>query len=159
MADRLKRGVRSLRDSLGKVLPTLASRITCALLAVVSACLCFIPGFNVLNYYSGLAIAIVGGLSVGLSNAGQPTGSDGDSLGRIVATRLVQATFLAAVPLSILLLNALRVTNCDLWAGVTFFAVGPLATILIASQWGLAARLLGRTGRRSILYFLLLYYL
>ncbi len=154
MADRFKRGMTSPVRLLVRALPTRTSRIVGALLAATASALCVIPGFNVLNYYSGLAIAVVGGLLVGLTNASDPIQPTRARLRTIILGRLAQALFLACIPLVILLLNAFRVTNCDLMAGLSFYAVGPLATILIASQWGLAARLLGQTRQRSILAFL-----
>jgi tetratricopeptide (TPR) repeat protein len=159
LVDRLKRGALALQGVIVAALPSSASRIVCGLLGGFALACCFVPGFDVLNYYSGLAISIVGGLGVGLATAMGPQPIPGEPLGRLLWKRLVTALAICLVPLSVLLLNAVRVINCDPETGLAFYAVGPTATMLLAAVWGLAALLLGRSRKRSALCFLVVWML
>jgi tetratricopeptide (TPR) repeat protein len=154
LGDRLKRGLLGLQGLIVAALPSGSSRIVCGLLGCLALACCFVPGFDVLNYYSGLAISIAGGLGVGFAVALGPQPTPGDTLKRLLWKRLVTALTICLIPLGVLLLNATRVINCDPGTGLAFYAVGPGATMLLAAVWGLAALLLGRSRKRSALFFL-----
>lgn len=101
-----------------------------------------LPGFDVLDYYFSLAIGIVGGvvgLQLGLTAArrgglGAPGAVPPQ---RLAAAALLATALVLALPLAVVLLNALRVKNCNLLGGLAFYALGPLLGALYATVLGL----------------------
>jgi len=111
--------------------------------------LCLVPGFNVLNHYASLGLALPGSFIAAWM--GHQVASDRrDEPLRIrflLAARA--AVVLLCLPLGVLLLNALRVKNCDIPEGIAFYLAGAGASLLFASQVGAGASLVapGRWGR------------
>jgi len=109
----------------------------------------FVPGFDAPNYYSALALAIVGGLVMG-------------PVGAIVARRALARgdnPFVAALgaslapsllPLAVLLVNGVRVQQCDVLAGVWFYLLGPPLSCAFAAIVGAACASLHRLHRVSV---------
>jgi hypothetical protein len=141
----------------------------------VGGALCFVPLFDVLGYEWCLAMAVVGALA-------------GAQLGAVVTTRqrrlhapatvarlygaVVARTWLLLVPpLLAIVANAARVRNCDLAAGLAWFALLPLVSAAMGAAAGVVAGLSFRWRRAlwpsllavgaigcSILYGLVRYY-
>jgi tetratricopeptide (TPR) repeat protein len=116
----------------------------------------FLPLFNVLGYdFSfalGLATALagvdIGHGTVSAARASERAVSAPGLAGEAIATTLA----VLVVPLLISLANALRVRNCNLGAGLAFFALLPVGTAIFAAVTGVAvglvvpARRLGRVA-------------
>lgn len=151
------------RRYLSRAVQTWTARVSLALVTIVAGVLCFVPGFNALNYYSALATAAVGGILAGLSGAAaafKASHAAGDPDVRVTrpfADAALAAALLALVPLLLLSLNAFRVKNCDLFEGVLFYLVGPGISILFASQMGAVCGLLARKGWHAPVFFGLLW--
>ncbi|MGM0574136.1 MAG: hypothetical protein ACQEXJ_00185 [Myxococcota bacterium] len=145
-----------MRAGLAAAWRTRSARIGTALVAIVAIALCFVPGFDVLNYYSSLALALVGALVAGVVGAADGRAGLADDPGRprpifLGAARAVLP--LAVLPPAILLLNSLRVKNCDPLEGLAFYGMGPGLSMLFAGQIGAACALLVRRGRWATLLF------
>ena len=135
-----------------------------AILAAATAALCFVPLFDVLGYELSLALALLASLGSGLVAAAYPQrvrdqlapfpGARWTVL-RLYSVVLGLGLGLLALPLALSLLNALRVRNCDIFEGLAFFLLGPVASVAVATACGLAAGLLapGRRGA-SVLWLL-----
>ena len=117
---------------------TRTSKASLAVLVTAALVCCIIPGFNLLGYYSCLCLALLGGLVAGITSAVETweTVADGTS----VRERFYGAAYRLwphlLVPAMILLANALRVQNCDPVEGVAFYLMGPVASMVFASQVG-----------------------
>lgn len=129
-------------------------------MALLGALLCFIPLFNILGYESSAALGAVGGFLVAwltahslrdLERGVLASDSPEDLLARF-ARLYARHLLLLLAPLGLLLLNALRVPNCDPLAGVAFFLlIAPMALLMgQASAWG-ASALLSKTWARALL--------
>jgi hypothetical protein len=117
------------------------SRVRTAHLLVTAAAagLCFVPLFNLLGYESSAAMGVVLGLAALILTArdGAATGAPGPlehSRGPVegLFAALPARLALGLGPLVILLLNALRVRNCDPAAGLVWWALIPM----LAIAWG-----------------------
>jgi len=117
-----------------------------------SIALCFVPLFNLLGFESSFAVGLVaaffaidlghGSVARARKRGEQP--ALWPSLGHALASTLL----LLAIPLVLLLLNAARVKNCNIPAGLGFFALLPLGTVLFATPIGVLCALHGpRHGR------------
>ncbi len=131
----------------GFSLPGPSFWIAAGLLAAFSAVLAFIPLFNVLGYefcaaISALVSATAGPVAIGVARRRPAVFSSGTRPGSVAAGLCVRAIFhnLATLiaPLAIILLNALRVTNCNLAIGFLFYLLLPTATAMVCSIWGTA---------------------
>ena len=132
------------------------STIVLVVLIVLGAGLCFVPLFDVLGYEWCLAMAVaasLAGASLGALRVGRErrertasavTAAEAHA-GRTVvalwwgATRSVWLCLLA--PLGAILLNALRVRNCDLGAGIAWFAMLPLCSAACGAAAGVVVGL------------------
>jgi hypothetical protein len=121
-------------------------------LVLLAAALDFAPLFNVLGYDFAFAI----GLATALAGADIGHGAVGAarrierqvSPPRVAAEAIVATWAILAVPLLISLANAFRVRNCNLGAGLAFFALLPVCTGAFAAGMG-AAVAIALPGRRS----------
>jgi len=119
------------------------------LMVALTGVLCFLPGVGILNYYSSLAVALVGGLLAGFAGISAARGAV--ARGAVPFVEALWAGLWVAVPPPLLLLlNGLRVTNCDPLEGLAFYVVGAGLSILLAAQVGAFAALLGRRRRWAI---------
>jgi tetratricopeptide (TPR) repeat protein len=129
---------------------SIVARVLLALFLCLTLGLCLVPGFNLLNYYASLALALPGSLLaawLGVHvSARLPNASEHG------AARFVRAASgalaLLAVPPIVLLANSLRVQNCDLSEGLAFYLAGAGASMLFASQVGAASSMVVR-GRSA----------
>ena len=107
---------------------TAAWWISLGLLVALALGLCVLPGFDVLGYYSWLALALAGGLMGGLTAAW-------DGVSRVAhGPPSARSCFVGAaldlwphmvLPPALLAANAFRVLNCDLPEGVAFALIDP----------------------------------
>ena len=139
------------------------------MLFAVGAALCFVPLFDVLGYEWCLAMAVasslagasIGALAVGRERqertASAVTAADAHAGATVAAlwwtaTRRVWAGLL--LPLAAILLNALRVRNCDLAAGIGWFAMLPMLSAAMGAGAGVLAGLVrpwrGRLGPAAL---------
>jgi hypothetical protein len=127
-----------------------------ALLAVLAAVLCFVPLFDVLGYDFAFALGMAAAFAcvdVGQGVARAHTSSPSEArapraIGRQVGVAVAISLGLLVAPLLLSLANGLRVRNCNLVAGLGFFALLPVATALFAAPAGVLAGLLApRRGR------------
>ena len=109
--------------------------------------LCLLPGFNILNYYASLALALPGsllaawlGVHACRQQFEQATGS-----AAYFKTALVSVSALVCLPPVVLLVNAIWVKNCDPLEGFAFYLAGAGTSMLIASQVGAASALMTRS--------------
>jgi hypothetical protein len=128
------------------------------LLALAAGVLCALPLFNVLGFDYALALGLLAGFAAidvghGVVAAARRRGDD-PQLGASLGTALVSALALLIIPLVISLLNALRVRNCNLGAGLHFFVLLPVATALYAAPLGVLAGLLWPRRGRLIAYLI-----
>lgn len=132
-------------------------RLAMALLGALAIGLCFLPGFDALDYYASLAVAAAGGLLGGFAGVGVAREAlrrpEAPTVGAIFARAALSSALLAALPAVILLLDALRVKNCDPLEGLAFYAMGAGCSTLFAGQLGAAAGLATGGRRRGHLLF------
>lgn len=128
-----------------------------ALLGIVAIGLCFVPGFDALDYYASLALAAVGGLVGGFAGVGvardalrgpAPLGATPAGPGWVFRRSALAALCLMVPPAVILLLDALRVRNCDPVEGFAFYLMGAGFSIFFAVQLGAAVGLV--SGGRAL---------
>lgn len=143
MVSRLGKATRTVGRLVALSLHTRMSRLALIGMVGLSLWLCFVPGFNLLNYYSCLVLASAGGLWMGLAAVEDGWERRGHGLRRTFGVAAGRACLVALLCASVLLLNGLWVQNCDLGSGMLFFALSPLFTMVFASQWGVAAGTLG----------------
>jgi tetratricopeptide (TPR) repeat protein len=127
-----------------------------AILTLLGAALCFVPLFDVLGYEWCLVMAIaaslagahVGAVRVWRQRRERPpsavTAAEARPGASVIAlwwgaTARLWAALL--VPLAAVLLNALRVRNCDFAAGFAWFAMLPLASAALGAAAGTVAGL------------------
>jgi hypothetical protein len=159
MLDRARQAVNALR---ARAVGRFGARtlVWGALLAALALVLDFVPLYDLLGYDFSFALglaAALGGVDIGhgvLVRARRASGQAGSGplgrpeLARVFgrAGRLAAGTLIA--PLLLSLANAARVRNCSLAAGLGFFALLPVATILYAAPAGVLAGLVApRRGR------------
>lgn len=131
-----RRAVAPLRETRTTLVVTL-------LLGVVAVGCSFTPGFDFLGYYSALVIGGAGGLLGGF--AGLAAARAALASGRSpLAAALRAAAWPAALPAVILLLNALRVRNCDPVEGFVFYVVSAAFSVgygaCVGAFWAVVAR-------------------
>jgi hypothetical protein len=133
-----------------------------AVLAALALTLDFVPLFDVLGYDFSFALGLVAalaavdigqgvvarwrsGVAVGANVGGAPAMVP---VGRLALTAVLVALGALVLPLVLSLLSALRVRNCSLGAGLAFFLLLPVGTVLFAAPAGVLAGLLApRRGR------------
>ena len=105
--------------------------------SILGAVLCFLPGLDAPNYHAAFITALVGSLIAG------PVGIAAAHR----ALRLQRNPFAAALrsglptalmPLVLLLLNGMRVRQCDVFSGVAFMLVASVFSMLWAALMGAA---------------------
>lgn len=124
------------------------TRIAWAASVVAAAILCQLPLFSLLGYESSAVMgAVLGVLAAWLSAwefSGQrlsgPLAPDRrDSPALDWARRLVPRLALSVPPLALLLLNMVRVRNCDPLTGLAFWLAIPVPSIVLGHTLGFAA--------------------
>jgi len=138
-------------------LPGPAFLVAAGLLFALSAVLAFVPLFDLLGYEFCAAVSLLVSMTAGpvaigvvrrrpaaLASETSPLALIGGLYIRAAAWNL--ATLV--LPLVVILLNALRVKNCDIPEGLLFFGLLPVATALVCSAWGTAV---GLACRRRVL--------
>jgi len=107
-----------------------------------AAVLDFLPLFNVLGYDFCFALGLV--TAVAASDVGHGVvvtarrHARPASTPRLVGEAMLSGSALLILPLVLSLANALRVRNCNLAAGLAFFALLPVATAIFAAVAGAA---------------------
>ncbi len=115
-------------------------------LAALAGGLAFVPLFDLLGYEFSAAVSLLASALVGPAAIGVVRRSPA-----LPALRLWLRAALAGLaallpPLLIILLNGLRVTNCNPGEGLLLYLLLPVATAVVTSGWGTALALL--VGRR-----------
>jgi hypothetical protein len=132
-----------------------------ALLVLLAVGLDFVPLFDVLGY----DVSFVLGLAAALAavDVGQGTVARWRQVGvaptpattvRLCARAVAAGLGLLVLPLLLSLANALRVRNCNLWAGLGFFLLLPVATTVYAAPAGVLAGLASPRRGRLLAYAL-----
>ena len=124
-----------------------------SVLAILGLVLCGLPLFNLLGFDYAFVVGLLTALGAadvghGLVERHRTLAPD-LPLGRLAARACLAGASLLALPLLFSLGNALRIRNCNLAAGLAFYALLPLGTALVASQAGLVAALIFPGRRRG----------
>lgn len=134
----------------GYTLPGPSFWIAGGLLAILSAVFACTPLFNLLGYEFSAAISALvsltaGPVAIGVVRRRPAVMSSGTRPGSVAVALCLRAIahnlVTLVVPLAIILLNALRVTNCNLALGLLFYLLLPVATSVVCSIWGTAVGL------------------
>ncbi|HEX3697062.1 MAG TPA: hypothetical protein VH374_16920 [Polyangia bacterium] len=148
-----------VRRALGAVNARLGRRalIWGGLLAVAAAALDFVPLFDLLGFDFSFALgfgAALAGVDVGhgvvarARAAGAWSPGQPPPVGRLAVRAALTGLTLLLLPLLLSLANAVRVANCSVGAGLAFYALLPVGTMLYAAPAGaLAAMIFPRRGR------------
>ncbi len=132
-----------------------------ALLGIAAAAMCLVPLFNLLGYESSLLLSLLSSVAamhlgvvavVSARHGLSPSGAEAADMypgwavfscfGRAFGTTLL----LLLLPLGLLLLNGLRVRNCDYLAGASFFLMMPVASAGCGAALGTVTGLLTKKG-------------
>ncbi len=120
-------------------------------LALAALALDFVPLFDLLGFDFSFAVGLVAafaaadvghGAVAAARRAQRPV-----SLLSLVFSAIAAGLALLAAPLLLSLANALRVRNCNLPVGLAFYALLPVASVLVAAPAGVLAGLLVRGPR------------
>jgi tetratricopeptide (TPR) repeat protein len=120
-------------------------------LALAALALDFVPLFDLLGFDFSFALGLVAtfaaadvghGAVAAARRAQRPV-----SLLSLVLSAIAAGLALLAAPLLLSLANALRVRNCNLPVGLAFYALLPVASVLVAAPAGVLAGLLVRGPR------------
>jgi tetratricopeptide (TPR) repeat protein len=123
------------------------------LLLVTAGILACVPLFNLLGYEFCAAISLMLSITAGPVAIGAARRRaailSGDASPQWVVARvylhgLILNLATLVLPLAVILLNALRVKNCNPGVGFLFFLLLPVATAIICSAWGTAVGFLVR---------------
>ncbi len=112
------------------------------LFALIGLALAAVPLFDVLGYESSLVLAVAAGLAgpfvaLGVRRRADPT--DDADWWRVAGRAFLAALVPLALPIVVLVLNAVRVKNCDLATGLGFAALLPMVSALFGAACGLIA--------------------
>ena len=167
MLDRARRAVNAARARIG-----LRPLVWAVVLATLALALDFVPLYDVLGYdfafAMGLAAALAG-VDIGQGviararrvRAGAETASGtgpvgpgplaprGAELARAFGEACLLAAGTLVIPLLLSLANAGRIRNCNFAAGLGFFLLLPVATVLYAAPAGVLAGLVAPAPRRG----------
>ncbi len=142
------------------------------LLLVAAGILAFVPLFNLLGYEFCAALSLLVSITAGPVAIGAarrramflfPDTRPHRAVVRVYLRALLLNLATLVLPLAIILLNALRVQNCNLGVGLLFFLLLPVATAAICSAWGTAVgflvgrKFLGGLGYAALWAFVALY--
>jgi tetratricopeptide (TPR) repeat protein len=120
-------------------------------LALVALALDFVPLFDLLGFDFSFVLGL--GAAFAAADVGHGAVSAARraqrqvSLRTLVFSAAAAGLALLAAPLLLSLANALRVRNCNLAAGLAFYALLPVASVLVAAPAGVLAGLLVRGSR------------
>ena len=127
------------------------------ILTVLALLLDFVPLFDLLGYDFSFAVGLCAALAAadighGVVAAARARGGDGTTLApdlwRLTGRALGLSLGTLVAPLLLSILNMARVRNCSLLAGLGFYALLPIGTVLYAAPAGVLAGLcLPRRGR------------
>jgi tetratricopeptide (TPR) repeat protein len=136
--------------------------VALGLLFVAAAILAFVPLFNILGYEFCAALSLLVSVTAGPVAIGAarrramvlpPDTRPQRVVGRVYLHGLILNLATLVLPLAVILLNALRVQNCNLGVGFLFFLLLPLATAMVCSAWGTAVGfLVGRNFLGGLTY-------
>lgn len=123
-------------------------------LLATSCALAFVPLFDVLGYEFSLAVGVVAGFAAGhvgicVVRRARAAGSDGDVLA-LCGTALADSLPLLVAPLAVISMNAARVHNCDYLAGLAFYGVIPVVSVVYGACGGVLFGLATATARRGM---------
>lgn len=151
---------RAIRTLLRQLLPVLIILIGYSVVAFV---MCGLPLFAVLGYEAAFLFAILGSLaSLHLAvvmvhrlrrRRTDPFRTPLSPLGGVMALygrALGLNLLLLALPLDILLANAASVRNCNVTAGLTWWLVLPVLSVVVATAWGVTLGLVPVRRRRAV---------
>jgi hypothetical protein len=120
-------------------------------LALAALALDFVPLLDLLGFDFSFAIGLVAAFAAADVGHGAVTAARRAhrpvSLLSLVSSATAAGLALLAAPLLLSLANALRVRNCNLPVGLAFFALLPVASVLVAAPAGVLAGLLVRGPR------------
>lgn len=125
------------------------------LVGVLAVTLDFLPLFNLLGYDFSFAVglaAALAGVDIGHGTVMQARRARRAlSVGRTAGEAITATSAVLAIPLALSLGNALRIRNCNIEAGLAFYALLPLATGAYAAGAGalLAFFVRDRWGRMA----------
>lgn len=105
--------------------------------SILGAVLCFLPGLDAPNYHAAFITALVGSLvagPVGIAAAHRALRQHGNPFVAALRSGLP----MALMPLLLLLLNGMRVRQCDVFSGVAFMLVASVFSMLWAALMGAA---------------------
>ena len=127
--------------------------------AVLGVLFCFLPGLDAPNYHSALIIALPLSLTMGFAASSAASRALDRGATPSLAWRAgLSATLLPTLlPLVILQMNGVFVRQCDIFAGIGFFAIGPIFSGLFATFLGASLACWApepRRRRRAALMFL-----
>ncbi len=136
-----------------------------AILAALALLLDFIPLFDLLGYDFSFAVGLCAALAaadighgvVAAARGHHPPADGADrapDLWRLTGRALARSLSVLIAPLLLSVLDTVRVRNCSLLAGLGFYALLPIATVLFAAPAGVLAGL-GFPRRGRLLAFLL----
>lgn len=135
------------------------TRLAWLLSALVASILAFVPLFSLLGYESSAAMGVVLGLLSMWLTTWEFTGgrlpgpldpARPHSPAHDWVRRLLPRLAMSVPPLLILLLNMVRVRNCDPATGLLFWLVIPCASVVLGHTLGFAAAAVARTPRRAV---------
>lgn len=117
--------------------------------------MCFLPGLDAPNYHSAFVLAVAGSLIAG------PLGIAAAHRALAARANPFKAALKTALPAALaplaLLLNGVRVRQCDVFAGLLFMFVGPVFSMLWAALLGAALGTWRRNKRHAIPLFYLIF--
>ncbi len=105
--------------------------------SALGAVLCFLPGIDAPNYHSAFVTALVGSLiagPIGIAAAHRALAAHRSPF----AAALRSGLLAALMPLVLLLLNGVRVRQCDVFSGVAFMLIASVFSMVWAALLGAA---------------------
>jgi tetratricopeptide (TPR) repeat protein len=111
---------------------------------ILAVILAFTPLFDLLGYEFCIALSLLvsitaGPVAIGVVRRRCVAGASGRevvSIEGLLLRALAANLLLLLLPLNVILLNALRIKNCNLLVGLGFFLLLPFATATIFTTWG-----------------------
>ena len=134
-----------------------------AILTALALLLDFVPLFDLLGYDFSCAVCLCAALAAAdigqgvVAAAGARAADRGEpapDLWRLTARALAGGLATLVTPLLLSLLNMVRVRNCSVFAGLAFYALLPIATVLYAAPAGVLAGLCFPKRGRLIAFLL-----